>query len=486
MKQERGFEVALRHSKRVRLIDVEGKEEFFETDVWQRLGATEGARKVEDQPKKLEQTEISQENERLGDEGKAEVDSKEDGDDQVDEIPTPMEAIENLSAARGELQLVLDLIGKVEQHQEVSVPNIPDKRTHADRLGSMAKEAALRCGAKQRTLKAASSTLKGGFQALKERCRRENNFYEELAKLQGFWKIQHNPAVGSRTAFSVDLSLGRVAEQKNNPPPPAVKIDIYQDPRGKVKIQVPEEHQTLNIQTDQADARQGVGNEQEAAGAMEIDGSESDAQEEGCDGRFQQVVIVGGRAVHEYLLNRQKRIIWDLLGKTLSHQGSYSPHGGYFNALVHKVLVHTETYSDPRVATFRPFLLLRFLTHLFQTPMSSSIACQPEGSTMLTEVVEWIKHVLWSRKIVWQTIDKEVVGLDGVALHWQVTWHPYLSGLRVIVQNRFNGVLLVRGAFSELEGTLARNDGSTNHFCLRVGQNEAASLLRSIAGEATD
>lgn len=50
---------------------------------------------------------------------------------------------------QGELQLVLDLVVKLEQQQqEVSIPNVPDTRTHAGRLGSMAREAALRCSAR--------------------------------------------------------------------------------------------------------------------------------------------------------------------------------------------------------------------------------------------------------------------------------------------------------------------------------------------------
>lgn len=77
------------------------------------------------------------------------------------------------------------------------------------------------------------------------------------------FQVQHNPAVGSQSAFSLDLSLGRVAENANRPPAVPCKIDIYQDEHGKLKIYVPREEQLhepeVSVQQSQQDNPRGTG-----------------------------------------------------------------------------------------------------------------------------------------------------------------------------------------------------------------------------------
>ncbi|CAD7695639.1 unnamed protein product [Ostreobium quekettii] len=446
--------------KRLRLIEDDGREEFAESNLWKRLAVTEETRH---QPQRgAAQLEADQE-QLPGDEEQVVTNGRRRPRAQEDDIAaTPHEAIESLAAARGEVHLVLDLIKWLidRNGQEVAVTPITDTRNPVQRLSQLAEDCAVRCGHKQSALSAAGTHLRAGVQALRERCRRENTFYYELAKLQSYWKVQHNPS-GSEADFSFDLFLGRTAEKHStHQPPPRVKVDILKDAMGQVKVSIDKEYRSS------------------------WKGTRSrlvDADDTNEDGGSSPQFAIGGHAVHAHLLQQQQEMVWWLLEETLHRQGAKSAHHfNFLQTLTNKLLTKTATTQDPSLAAFEPFLLQHFLSHLFQTPMSNTMVGTPDGNKLLSEVVLWLGHALWGRQHAWREVDKHVANVDNVTLHWQQSWHPCLSVLRICILGSFSGLLMVRGMGLELEGRGQRQDGSAAYFAMQTSHHEISQLMQAM------
>jgi hypothetical protein len=110
--------------------------------------------------------------------------------------------IDQLSAARGELDVILDLITAVEQQQFMSLAHVPRARDPA----ATARNAALRLARRRAQLRAAADRLRAGTAAAAAQSRVADRFLSDVAALRARWRLGRRPATAGG-AFFVDLAL---------------------------------------------------------------------------------------------------------------------------------------------------------------------------------------------------------------------------------------------------------------------------------------
>lgn len=74
-----------------------------------------------------------------------------------------------------------------------------------------------------------------------------------------------------------------------------------------------------------------------------------------------------------------------------------------------QLLSQVRTSSEPQIAALKPFLLKRFLTHIFQVPMDSIMPGKVTEKGMMSEVISWARHSLYSRKHAWRAVEDKVM-----------------------------------------------------------------------------
>lgn len=71
-------------------------------------------------------------------------------------------------------------------------------------------------------------------------------------------------------------------------------------------------------------------------------------------------------------------------------------------------------------------------------------------------------------------------------LHWQATWHPYLSALHINIPEKFGGILVIRGSTIELEGTMISDSESSRYLSVCATQGDVHKLAKALVhGEDT-
>ncbi|KAL3138519.1 hypothetical protein ABBQ32_006303 [Trebouxia sp. C0010 RCD-2024] len=167
--------------------------------------------------------------------GKATTGSSEEADaPRPPPVATPREVIEKLTAAKGELDVVLDLINLMEGQHFLGVANIAlPSNLHLEH-----QEEALRLQQKVSQLKDAGRRLRAGASALKSHASTSQFFFAQLAQLQQHWNLKRSPPGGpGRFQIDVALPLGRQWQLHRSTQQPDTLIDVIQGPDGAIKLQ---------------------------------------------------------------------------------------------------------------------------------------------------------------------------------------------------------------------------------------------------------
>jgi hypothetical protein len=118
--------------------------------------------------------------------------------------PTPQRVVDQLLAARGELDVLLDLVNAVEARQFVTAAHAPAAPDPA----AAAREARLRLARRRAALAAAAARLRAGADALAARAARDAAFLEEVAELGRAWRLaRRGGGAAAEVGYLADFSL---------------------------------------------------------------------------------------------------------------------------------------------------------------------------------------------------------------------------------------------------------------------------------------
>ena len=124
----------------------------------------------------------------------------------VVEQRSPQAVIDKLYAARGELDVIFDLITAIKQQQFVSLTHVPTVKDPA----VVAREAALRLARRREQLRITAERIRTGTRAAREQVEIADRFYHDLKEIRKEWRVcRRSAASGGNPAgsFYVDLSL---------------------------------------------------------------------------------------------------------------------------------------------------------------------------------------------------------------------------------------------------------------------------------------
>ncbi|KAL0051100.1 hypothetical protein WJX82_001902 [Trebouxia sp. C0006] len=187
--------------------------------------------------------------------------------EQVPAAATPREVIEKLSAAKGELDIVLDLINLLEAQKYLGVANVALSSNSQQEQ----QQQAVRLQQKVSKLKDAGSRLRRGATALKARSATNHLFFVQLGQLQQHWNLKRSPP-GSAGHFQIDvaLPLGPRWQLHRKEQQPDTLIDVIQAQDGTVQLQQEEVMVKLVVQKVEQEVQQVQGPQDMDDGAVEL------------------------------------------------------------------------------------------------------------------------------------------------------------------------------------------------------------------------
>lgn len=124
----------------------------------------------------------------------------------VVEQRTPQAVIDKLFSARGELDVIFDLIAAVEQQQFVSLSHVPTAKNPR----ATAQQAALRLAHRREQLRSTADRIRTGTAAARQQAAIADRFLQDLKEIRKEWRLcRRTTARGGNIAgsFYVDLSL---------------------------------------------------------------------------------------------------------------------------------------------------------------------------------------------------------------------------------------------------------------------------------------
>lgn len=124
---------------------------------------------------------------------------------------TPQKVLDQLMSARGELDVILDLIASVEQQQFVSLAHIPRQREPA----AIAQQTTLRLARRRVQLKSTAERLRTGTEAIRSQSTVTDLFLKDLMEIRREWKLSRRSANMGGTFF-VDISLALPSSSCSN------------------------------------------------------------------------------------------------------------------------------------------------------------------------------------------------------------------------------------------------------------------------------
>lgn len=122
---------------------------------------------------------------------------------------TPQPVINKLFAARGELDVIFDLIAAVEQQQFVSLSHVPTAKDPA----AVAQQAALRLARRREQLRSTADRIRAGTAAIREQAAIADRFLQDLKEIRKKgWRVCRRTSAAAQSgnatgSFYVDLSL---------------------------------------------------------------------------------------------------------------------------------------------------------------------------------------------------------------------------------------------------------------------------------------
>ncbi|KAG2486084.1 hypothetical protein HYH03_015287 [Edaphochlamys debaryana] len=134
-----------------------------------------------------------------------------------DAPPDPGEVIKVFEEAKGNLDILVDVVTNLERAFLEAKPFSAGRRPGVKREDAVANGLQARVASTSASLGRVSRRLAEGAEALQAHADREERFYRQLRQLQMFWKVHLNPRVID-CPFMVDLAL------PEQPPPPAAAL----------------------------------------------------------------------------------------------------------------------------------------------------------------------------------------------------------------------------------------------------------------------
>ncbi|MEW5315934.1 MAG: hypothetical protein WDW38_007330 [Sanguina aurantia] len=123
-----------------------------------------------------------------------------------EEPPDAFAVLQHFRDARGELDVVIDLINNVEGRVMGTRQYERRSGSEAERITRVSRETMARVGLRQAALRGVAARLRKDAAALRAVVARDTTFYKDLRALQGFWKVHLNPG-SVECPFSIDLAL---------------------------------------------------------------------------------------------------------------------------------------------------------------------------------------------------------------------------------------------------------------------------------------
>ncbi|CAK0782778.1 hypothetical protein CVIRNUC_005973 [Coccomyxa viridis] len=143
---------------------------------------------------------------------------------------TPQEALERIHAARGEVDVILDLVNGIEDGQHLAIGMVtPGQKS----MQAQNRERMLALSAKQTALQGAAERLQRGAELLAKRLDQDDRYYAAAAELQKRWKLKAGPS-GHAALLHVDLSLPFQVRGRREPPAEQLPLLRLQD--GSVQV----------------------------------------------------------------------------------------------------------------------------------------------------------------------------------------------------------------------------------------------------------
>ncbi|KAF6264573.1 hypothetical protein COO60DRAFT_71316 [Scenedesmus sp. NREL 46B-D3] len=167
----------------------------------------------------------------------------------ADEAPRPEEVMKAFASAKGELEWLQATLATLREGRYLTVGKV-EKPGGPQLLVDIAAAANSRYQRRSAAAAAAAAALSEGAAALSALGSKEDAFYEQVAQLQRFWKVQSEPP-GSAYAYSVNLRLTSSSSSSDSaePEPSAAAaaigrgsvpvVHILKDPSGMLRVQVP-------------------------------------------------------------------------------------------------------------------------------------------------------------------------------------------------------------------------------------------------------
>ncbi|KAK9806770.1 hypothetical protein WJX72_002126 [[Myrmecia] bisecta] len=275
------FAMSLPRTKRVKYIEENGREEFVTDDRWAFLRAADPALQAGNVDAEAPASE-----------------AKEEGKATEAGPKLPWEVLEKIHTARGEIDVILDLVNYVEAQQHVGVVAVQ----RSTKLSDLTNERALRLQAKTKQIQDATQRLRRGADALRSHIKRESGFFENVARLQSHWKIRRAPH-GGPNSYYVDIALPLKQPWLPHLRQDGHIVDIMQDERRDMYV---------------------------------VD----DAAPTDANGR--QPVIRGVDAIHVFLERRQRQLLWRLVQQTLDHESEALASGSFADSLASKLVAKVQ------------------------------------------------------------------------------------------------------------------------------------------------
>ncbi|KAL4423478.1 hypothetical protein ABPG77_003611 [Micractinium sp. CCAP 211/92] len=185
------FEMSLPHAPRIQAVGADGAETLAQDEQqWDIYFTVQKA---------LEMQQEGRDGSEADDAGKA------DATPETAQAPQPSDpgrVLEKLLTARGELDVICDLVTFVEQQQFLAVAGIHRQQPS---LEERVRARALRLAASKAALRRAAERLAGGTAALRAQEVVENRFLADLAQLRRRWRLARHAGEGGM--FYADISL---------------------------------------------------------------------------------------------------------------------------------------------------------------------------------------------------------------------------------------------------------------------------------------
>ncbi|MEW5306392.1 MAG: hypothetical protein WDW36_008860 [Sanguina aurantia] len=410
-----------------------------------------------------------------------------------EEPPDAFAVLQHFRDARGELDVVIDLINNVEGRVMGTRQYERRSGSEAERITRVSRETMARVGLRQAALRGVAARLRKDAAALRAVVARDTTFYKDLRALQGFWKVHLNPG-SVECPFSIDLALADEPHFAHSDAAAAAAapdssntyisssfsplVPLMRDPSGDIRVQVEDAAAEPHTSSAQS-GRSGGSDTCQSPPNPTADNASRPKQEETADrpwnllGRERKGNLrcaVGIQEVQSMLVGLHQARMWRHIGVGLvSEAVSTSGNSAFLGALAHLVVQAAQDSQEPQLASLRPLLLQHHLHCRLPSQTSSPhlhLEAPRNGSHLLADISAFLCHSFY-RQQQWQCLDAESIGTSLISME--------------LPPNR-RLLVVVRDTKTEVEGVV-RLDTATRwarDTTLSVGRHDTPYVLAKV------